>query len=406
MRFHTVEETVETPRFTSDQITAIQCQKPVLGLTHSFYRYPARFSPQLARAVIEALTKPGDLVLDPFCGGATTLVEATAMGRRAIGVDISPLAIFLAKVKTRPLGSRSRSHIRSWAEASTDLTLRSPIESTKKQWRQLGYQKHLNSPNTWPIRKSLELLLGQLEKLPGKHLQEFARCAILRTGQWALDGRKRFPSANAFRIRFRKIVDEMLNGMADYAAATRQEGPTLGYPLCLHRSANELHMDDKLQDVGTPRLVLTSPPYPGVHVLYHRWQIGGGRETPAPFWIADELDDNGESHYTFGNRAYHDQGVYFDCLRDCFESICAFSTSETIFAQIVGFSEPQRQLRRYLETLSNLGFEEIIPIQAGHSKPRRIWREVPRRRWYAEQRRHLHSGREVLLFHRLTRHSA
>lgn len=35
----------------------------VKGSTHQFYRYPARFSPQFARAFIEEFTEPGDLVL-------------------------------------------------------------------------------------------------------------------------------------------------------------------------------------------------------------------------------------------------------------------------------------------------------------------------------------------------------
>ena len=403
MRYQFGDKTLKPLTLTSDQVAAIRCQKPVLSLTHSFYRYPARFSPQLARVVIEALTEPGDLILDPFCGGATTLVEAAATGRRSIGVDISPLAIFLARVKTRPLGNWARSRVRSWAETNSILTLRVPTKPTKKQWGKMGYHKHLNSRNTWPIRKCLELLLGQLHELSDEHTREFARCAILRTGQWALDGRKSVPSANEFRIRFRELVDEMLNGMTDYTETIRNEWPNIEPPLCLQYSAKELHLDDKLKETDAPKLVLTSPPYPGVHMLYHRWQIGGRRETPAPFWIANELDGNGESHYTFGNRERHDQGVYFDCLKDCFESIRAVSDTETVFVQIVGFAEPRRQLRRYLKTLSNLGFEEMIPIQTGRCRPRRIWRNVPRRRWYAEQHRHLFSSHEVLLFHRLTR---
>ena len=53
---------------TKEKITAV-CQaamddSPVSGFTHTYYRYPARFSPQFARTAIEALTKPGDLVLE------------------------------------------------------------------------------------------------------------------------------------------------------------------------------------------------------------------------------------------------------------------------------------------------------------------------------------------------------
>ena len=69
---------------------------PVKGLTHGFYKYPARFSPTFARTAIESFTQPGDMVLDNHVGGGTTLVEALVAGRHAIGIDISALAEFVA----------------------------------------------------------------------------------------------------------------------------------------------------------------------------------------------------------------------------------------------------------------------------------------------------------------------
>ena len=78
-------------------------QEPVEGLTHNFYRYPARFSPVFASTAIRIFSKPGDLVLDPFMGGGTTLVEAMASGRSVIGADINSLAAFITRVKTTPL---------------------------------------------------------------------------------------------------------------------------------------------------------------------------------------------------------------------------------------------------------------------------------------------------------------
>jgi DNA methylase len=54
--------------------------EPVRGLTHGFYKYPARFSPSFARAAIEIFTRPGDLVVDNHVGGGTTLVEALLSG--------------------------------------------------------------------------------------------------------------------------------------------------------------------------------------------------------------------------------------------------------------------------------------------------------------------------------------
>ena len=72
----------------------------VSGLTHNFYRYPARFSPVFAATAINLLSKPGDVVLNPYMGGGTTVVEAMAAGRHAIGSDLNSLAVFISNVKT------------------------------------------------------------------------------------------------------------------------------------------------------------------------------------------------------------------------------------------------------------------------------------------------------------------
>jgi hypothetical protein len=70
-------------------------------LTHPFHAYPARLHPATARALVAALDLPaGATLLDPFCGSGTVLVEAMAAGLRAVGRDLSPLAVALAEVKT------------------------------------------------------------------------------------------------------------------------------------------------------------------------------------------------------------------------------------------------------------------------------------------------------------------
>ena len=56
--------------------------------------------PSTARTAIAALSKTGQRVLDPFCGSGTVLVETMAAGRVGAGVDASPLAILIARVRT------------------------------------------------------------------------------------------------------------------------------------------------------------------------------------------------------------------------------------------------------------------------------------------------------------------
>jgi len=73
-------------------------------LTHGFHPYPARMMPLIAKRVIEIFaSREDDVVLDPFCGSGTVLVEAVVHDRNAIGFDINPLAIVIAKAKTTPI---------------------------------------------------------------------------------------------------------------------------------------------------------------------------------------------------------------------------------------------------------------------------------------------------------------
>lgn len=78
---------------------------PVNNLTHSIYPYPARLLRQIPRFLLHCnqLVKSGDIVLDPFCGSGTVLVEARAAQLTGWGIDINPFARLLSVVKTTPL---------------------------------------------------------------------------------------------------------------------------------------------------------------------------------------------------------------------------------------------------------------------------------------------------------------
>src|SRR3972149_9226291 len=72
-------------------------------ITHGYYTYPAKFIPQLAARLIKEYSKEGDVIIDPFMGSGTTLVEAIVNNRVGIGTDINNIAYLLAKVKTTPI---------------------------------------------------------------------------------------------------------------------------------------------------------------------------------------------------------------------------------------------------------------------------------------------------------------
>lgn len=75
---------------------------------HGLHEYKGKFNPQVVHSLFNIYNiQPGDLILDPFCGSGTTLVEAALHGIHARGTDINPLAVFIANTKIRALGLRA-----------------------------------------------------------------------------------------------------------------------------------------------------------------------------------------------------------------------------------------------------------------------------------------------------------
>jgi hypothetical protein len=383
-------------RFVAD----VQSTKPVTGYTHNYYRYPARFSPQFARAAIEAFSQPGDVVLDPFMGGATTLVEARALGRHAVGSDISSLSAFLGRVKTTILSDSDLARLEDWGVGLLEhLNLhRPPVRAT--WWQSAGYQRNL----PWTIRKLIELALDRIGELPHPRQQRFARCLLLRAGQWAVDCRERIPTAEEFRRELFNFLETFVEGMRDYCQAVCAAWPTgrvkgLSIPLQCAAAALPTHRVFKSLP-RKPTLVVTSPPYPGVYVLYHRWKVRGRKESPAPFWVAACQDGRGQAYYCFGDRKQRALTTYFTGIREAFTGIRYVIDPNTLVIQMVAFSEPDWQLPQFLEAMELAGFQEVMPQSLGIPIEGRLWRNVPGRRWFALIQGELATSKEVVLFHR------
>ena len=76
---------------------------------HSIHEvsYRACFKAQLPEFFIARLTKPGDVVFDPFMGRGTTPVQAALMHRQAFGNDVNPLSVLLSRPRLRPITPHS-----------------------------------------------------------------------------------------------------------------------------------------------------------------------------------------------------------------------------------------------------------------------------------------------------------
>ena len=152
--------------------------------THAWHPFPAKFPPQLPEFLIERLSDPGEIILDPMLGSGTTLVEAVRLGRRAVGCDIDPLARMISAVKLTPIDP---------SEAlQTGLEISSAAESDYgNQRRQLqnAFKSRFDKKTTdfihyWFLPKhQLELLslLQRIEELPHSGMREFLKVVFSST---------------------------------------------------------------------------------------------------------------------------------------------------------------------------------------------------------------------------------
>jgi modification methylase len=91
--------------------------------------HPARMAPDLATALINDYTRPGDLVFDPLAGIGTSLVEAVHAGRNGFGIEYEPGWVALARANialARTQGGQG--HARIVRGDATRLPRRVPAE--------------------------------------------------------------------------------------------------------------------------------------------------------------------------------------------------------------------------------------------------------------------------------------
>jgi len=381
---------------------AARSRKPVKGLTHNFYRYPARFSPDFAATAIRLFSNPSDVVYDPYMGGGTTVVEAMVSGRDAIGGDLNSLAVFVAKVKTTLLAAFEKEAIQHWGQQMiSQLKYDQPLHRSLTACEQ-AYTYNLGLHRARFIKKVVALALNSLEHLPSKNARNFVRCALLRTTQWALDGKRTHASVAHFRERLGLHLADMLDALTEYEKALPCSRTSKRSPIIIEGDAANIDGNPLFSgDSPLVDLVVTSPPYPGLHVLYHRWQVDGRKETPAPYWIIGCRDGKGESHYNFGGRHRKNLESYFAKSLATLKAIRAVMRAGAYMIQMIAFADVAQYLPAYLANMEAAGFEESKNVRdTPNRSAHRIWRTVPNRRWHANLKGMTSGSREVVLIHR------
>jgi SAM-dependent methyltransferase len=246
--------------------------------THGFHPYAARLPPSLVGAAIDHWSKPGATIADPFCGSGTTLVEAAARRRRAIGADASPLAVEVARTRTTVLGPDGRRALvaiaQSIAEDSADSAQRRARVGSIPKWAR---RQHDNfHPHVFLELIGLRSLIFDREDIP----DDVARA--LRVGFSAIlvkflkagpqaprDSHDKRIGRGIPSLHFARRVLALAEGLEALEKATGATPP----PLVIDADARACPQ----LGTGGVDLVVTSPPYAGVydyaeqHDLRYAW---------------------------------------------------------------------------------------------------------------------------------------
>ncbi len=362
--------------------------------THSLYRYPASLSPILARTIIFEFTKKGQLVFDPFCGGGTTLIESIVNGRKALGLDINNLACFVSNVKANPLSENSFNTFYEWALS---------VENIFKNISDIPYNPLVLHGNIKLSPKTHGLLLkirDSAYKISDTNAKSFALLTVLRVGQLCFDCRNKNIFPDILIKTFRKVSIKFLLDMKSYSTECKKLAKISKVRSNFEiMSIDVTKMNGQYKDYkASVSLLLTSPPYPGVHVLYHRWQVKGRKEINLPYNLLRINDNHSESFYTLGPRFEHENKSYFEKIETTFRNFIFYLKPNAFIIQVVAFSNPSKQLLYFRKAMRNAGYREVINPDKPESIISRI---VPNRRWYANISPRQHSSKEYLFIHQL-----
>ena len=250
-------------------------------LTHNLHPYPAKFIPQIPRALIQELSSAGETVADIFCGSGTTLLEALSLKRRAIGIDASPLAVLISKAKTTPLSDADFEELTDHHRDCERLLAKAVLPTGNMLWEERPFQSDGWRPSPevcdfWfvpHVVEELAELLVMLGRVQGKAVQMLCKAVfsaiIVRASKQDSDTRyvrreKDVRPGDTVRLYLAQL-DAVIPALREMSAAINDSG------WCQVLAADLL----KTPETEPFDLLVTSPPYPNAYSyhLYHRTRL-------------------------------------------------------------------------------------------------------------------------------------
>jgi DNA modification methylase len=215
---------------------------------YSWFYYKEGFAKQLVEELIKMFAlKPGDTVLDPFCGSGTTLLACSQNGLDAVGLDVLPTAIF----------------------ASTVKAMKYDPEQLRSEAKTLFRRRFMRL--NWEFPKIMRMMINKyalediaffLDIIDGLQNKDFFTLALLNASikvsyAWKDGGVikiKKHPTP-PLRKLFQRVVYRMIKDVESETTAS-QSDILCGHVRVAQCDAREMKVDDQSVDA-----IITSPPY-------------------------------------------------------------------------------------------------------------------------------------------------
>lgn len=350
---------------------------------HTMCSYLGSFPPQLARYFVERLSKPGDVVLDPFAGRGTTHLEARVAERVPYSSDLNPLAVALTAAKNADVDLQHALERVNELEQRFDLPLYLPIAQTQSPDIQLIFHPHTLAKLCFLRRALVEssdpvdiFLVGAIlgimhgaERSDGS--SAYASISMPNTFSMSPNYVRKYITEKRLQRVDRNVFD-LLREKVKRLFARAPIVATTG--VVARADAKLLQGEPEYAPLlGKVRLVLTSPPYLNV-VNYAKqnwirlWFLGEDSDG-----VSDELDDS------------LPLGPWLDFMEDVLRGLVPFLAPNGAIVLVIGdvarsksnVVSPARELLRRLHhdlVFSYLGaVSDYLNVDG---KTTRIWKDT------------------------------
>jgi hypothetical protein len=239
---------------------------------HGIHEYKGKFNPQVVRALCNVVDPSSDVLIDPFCGSGTALLEGLRLGMNTVGIDRSPMAWFLTSAKVEAVKTDDKTALRAEVSSLSSTIARACSRAQKRSPKTdavpalsaaaVAYLRDWFSP---PAFAALAGALRSIHAAPpstARRLCQVALSSIIREVSLQMPEdlriRRRPEPFDAPQLAplFIKSVTAILDGLSEIEEWSEMAGT----PVVIPGSADDINSYASVGD-RRRRLILTSPPY-------------------------------------------------------------------------------------------------------------------------------------------------